>query len=420
MRIFYSFLIAISTPAVLLYFALRGVRDSAYFSGWGERFGFVRYPGKTGGILLHAASVGEFNAAKPLINALLKTYPELPLTVTTLTPTGAERVRNELGNRVFHAYIPLDLPSVVSRFMKSVQPRLIIVMETEIWPNFYLRAQRQKIPLMMANARLSEISVSRYQRLSGLIRSVLRTVAWVGAQSEQDAKRLISCGAVPESTEITGNLKFEVDIPASLWEKGTALRAQWPALRRVLIAGSTHEADENVIIPAFTELLENLPDALLILVPRHPERFGHVAQAANAAGLRVQLLSQGAICSGEIQCFVVDAMGELIKYYACADIAFVGGSIGHQGGHNPLEPAALGKPVIVGPNMANASEITTKLLESGAAMQIRNRQEFRDAAEKLLVDGNKRDRMGQAGLSLIEKNKGALELTLAAIRRQLN
>lgn len=419
MRVLYSLLILLGTPFVLLYFALRGLRDRAYLGRWSERFGFIPDPGERGGILVHAASVGEFNAASPLIKALLKTYPDIPLTVTTLTPTGSERVKRELGDRVFHSYIPLDLPGAVSRFLSRLQPRLIIVMETEIWPNLYLHAKRRGIPLIMANARLSERSVHRFQRFSGFVRKTLQTVAWVGAQSAGDAEHLVRCGTDPRHTDMTGNLKFDLNVAAGLEERSASLRARWNKQRPVLVAGSTHEADENVVLPAFVELLKSLPDALLILVPRHPERFTRSTQQALAAGLRTELHSQGESCSEAAQCFVIDSIGELMTYYACGDVAFVGGSMGEQGGHNALEPAALGKPILFGPNMDNAREIAAQLLQCNAALRVSDQHEFRKTVEKIMSDGALRDSMGQAGRVLVEKNRGALDLTMEAIGKLL-
>ncbi|MGB7453286.1 MAG: lipid IV(A) 3-deoxy-D-manno-octulosonic acid transferase [Lysobacterales bacterium] len=419
MRFFYSFLITLSTPLVLAYFALRGLRDRAYLSRWGERFGFLAVDHPKRGILVHAASVGEFNAASPLIKALLKTYPEVPLTVTTLTPTGSERVNRDLGDKVLHSYIPIDTPAAVRRFLKRLQPRLIIVMETEIWPNLYLQSQELKTPLLLANARLSKRSVGRFQHLPVFVADVLQSVSWIGAQSKTDADRLISCGAAPQNVDMTGNIKFDLSVPASLVERAEALRLRWGRERPVLVAGSTHEADENIIIPAFVALLSTLPHALLILVPRYPERFTRAMQLAKEAGLKTELRSQGEACSRQAQCFVIDSIGELMNYYACADLAFVGGSFGDQGGHNPLEPAALGKPVLLGPNMENAKEIAAQLLRCNAARQVSNLPGFKMTVEEILSDGILRDRMGQAGRELLEKNKGALDLTLKAVKKLL-
>lgn len=419
MRFFYSVLIVLLTPFVLVYFALRGIRDREYIRRWRERFGFIGVRDKHNGIWVHAASVGEFNAASPLIRALLKAYPEIPLTVTTLTPTGSERVKRDLGNQVLHSYIPIDMPFAARRFLNRLQPRLIIVMETEIWPNLYLQSQRLNIPLLMANARLSERSTKRFRYFPGFVKQVLQTVSWIGAQSSADADRLVSCGANSQSTVMTGNLKFDLGVPASLEEKAMALRSGWGAQRPVLVAGSTHEADEGVVIPAFVSLLKTVPDALLILAPRYPERFTRAAQLAKTAGLRTELRSQAEICSEQAQCFVIDTLGELLDYYACADVAFVGGSIGDQGGHNALEPAALGKPVLFGPNMENAREIASQLILNNAALRVTGQQDFQQAAERILTDGALRDSMGQSGRSLVEKNKGALKLTLEAVERLL-
>ena len=419
MRFLYSTLVTLSTPFVLSYFAIRGLRDRDYLSRWNERFGFIADDHPKGGILVHAASVGEFNAASPLIKALLKTHPDVPLTVTTLTPTGSERVSRELGDKVLHSYIPMDTPGAVRRFLKRLQPRLIIVMETEIWPNLYLQSQELGIPLLMANARLSRRSVERFQRLPGLVADVLHTVDWVGAQSDADADRLISCGASPQHVDMTGNIKFDLAVPASLEERAEALRLRWGRQRPVLVAGSTHEADENIVIPAFVALLSTLPDALLILVPRYPERFTRATLLARTAGLQTELRSQGEACSTQAQCFVIDSIGELMNYYACADLVFVGGSFGNQGGHNPLEPAALGKPVLLGPNMENAKEIAAQLLHRNAARRVTNQQDFRQTVQQILTDGVLRDKMGQAGRRLVEENRGALDLTLKAVKKLL-
>jgi len=419
MRLTYSILIFLGTPFVMLYFAFRGLRDRAYLGRWHERFGFVKDQCNQGGILVHAASVGEVNAASPLIRALLNTYPDLPMTVTTLTPTGSDRLKREFGDKIFQSYIPVDLPGFVARFLNRLQPRLIIVIETEIWPNLYLHAQQRHIPLLMANARLSERSARRFKLVPGLVAKILQTVSWIGAQSNDDMKRLVTCGAVLQHTHMTGNLKFDQDVPASLEEKGAALRSRLNHQRSILVAGSTHEADENVVIPAFKELLKNLPDALLILVPRHPERFTRATQLAKNAGLRTQLRSQGEVCSAQTQCFVIDSVGELMTYYACGDVAFVGGSMGDVGGHNALEPAALGKPVLLGPNMDNAREIAAQLLECNAAQGVSDQQDFCKAAVQILSDDTLRDSMGKAGRRLVESNKGALDLTLKAVGKLL-
>lgn len=416
MRTLYSILLVLGSPFVLLYFVLRGLRDKTYLQRWPERLGFVRTPGKPGGILVHAASVGEVNASRALIKALSVAYPDHAITVSTLTPTGSTQARRELGERVASCYIPLDVSWAVARFLNHLQPSLIIVIETEIWPNLYFAAQQRGIPLVMANARLSERSANRYRMASGFIAQTLQKVTWIGAQSADDQRRLIECGAGAEVVHLTGNLKFDLNVSASLKEKSMALRVRWGHSRPVLVAGSTHEDDENVVIPAFMHLLREYPDALLILVPRHPERFGRVAQLTREAGLRTELYSQGEACSPQAQCFVVDTIGELMTYYACGDVAFVGGSMGEQGGHNALEPAALGVPVLLGPNMDNAREIADQLIGCRAAQQINGWQDLLAASEHILADAGLRDRMGQAGRTLVAQNRGALDVTLKAVK----
>jgi len=416
MRVIYSILVVLGTPFVLLYFALRGLRERSYLHRWSERFGFISTQGIQGGILIHAASVGEVNASRELINALSETYPEHSITISTLTPTGSAQVHRVFGDKVSSCYIPIDIPWAVTRFVKRLKPALIIIIETEIWPNLYLHAQKQGIPLLIANARLSERSVHRYQFAADFISKTLQTVTWIGAQSADDQRRLVECGANPDAIRMTGNLKFDLDVATNLQGKSKALRTHWGQSRFVLVAGSTHEEDENVVIPAFHHLLQKFPDALLILVPRHPERFGRAAQLARGAGLQTELHSQGEACSAQAQCFVIDTIGELMTYYACGDIAFVGGSIGDQGGHNALEPSALGLPVLLGPNMDNAREIANQLLACDAARCVKNPQELITTVEQILTDAELRNRMGQAGRTLVKANQGALYATLQAVR----
>lgn len=420
MQFLYSLIILICTPLVLLYLGFRGIKDRRYLQRWPERLGFFKAGDAGGGIVIHAASVGEFNAAGPLIKSLLSDYPDLPVTVTTLTPTGSQRVMAELGSRVTHVYIPFDTTGAVARFYARLNPVLMIVMETEIWPNLYRGAQRRSIPLVIANARLSENSVKQYQRFRALIAPALASVDWVGAQSAKDAERMVNCGSIKVKTEVSGNLKFDIQVAASLFEQGQALRAGWGATRRVLVAGSTHEADEAVLIPAFVSILEKQPDSLLVLVPRHPERFEATAQAARSANLRVRLFSDAAICSADTQCLVIDTMGQLMTYYAASDVAYVGGSMGEEGGHNALEPAALGKAIIIGPNTWNAKEIVQGLTDCGAARKVSTTHDVIETIKTLFRDGVLLDSMGRAGLRLVEQNRGALELTMQAIDQQLN
>lgn len=419
MRRLYSLLLYLMMPLILLYLLLRSVRAADYRKRLGERFGFIQAPNRSGGILVHAASMGEVNAAIGLIRALQNQYPDDAFYVTTFTPTGSSRVQELLGDSCFHVYLPFDLPGAVRRFLQRLQPRLVIILETEIWPNLYAQAAENGIPLMISNARISDHSVDSYLRFHRLISETLSRVDCISAQSEQDAERLIRIGAPEARVRVTGNLKFDLHLPPSLAEQGEVLRASWGTHRTVLLAGSTHEGEDPIILKVFKSLLETHPDSLLILVPRHPERFARSAALVRSAGLELARRSEGLSCSPATQCFLIDTMGELMLFYAACDIAFVGGSIDPVGGHNPLEPAALGKPVIVGPYTFNFADIIKQLLQANAAIQVPNEEALERSLRELLDDPDRRDAMGQAGISLVKTGQGAVQRTLDLVDKTL-
>jgi 3-deoxy-D-manno-octulosonic-acid transferase len=415
MRSLYTLLLYLATPLVLLYLFLRGFRDQEYFRRWPERFGRFAAPPRSGGIVVHAVSMGEVNAASVMVQELRRRYPDEPLYLTTLTPTGSARVRELFGDAVFHVYAPLDLPGSVRRFLGRVKPRLLIIMETEIWPNLYHQAAASGVPILIANARISQRSINGYRRLRRLTGTALANVSRFAAQSDLDAERLIEIGAPAGRVVVSGNMKFDVRMAPSLAEQGEAMRVAWGTQRLVLVAGSTHEDDEKPLLQAFSRLLPTFPDALLILVPRHPERFARAAQLARQAGFRVALRSEAINCPAGTQCFVVDAMGELPRFYAAGDVAFVGGSLDTTGGHNMLEPAALSKPVLVGPHTANFADITHQLLEADAAMRVTNAATLEEAVRRLFKAPDLRDRMGRAGFALVQNGQGAVGRTLEII-----
>jgi len=412
MRSLYSLLLYLATPLVLLYLLLRGLRDRDYLKRWAERFARFDPPEQAGGIVIHAVSMGEVNAASMMVQELGRRFPERSLCLTTVTPTGSARVRELFGDRVFHVYAPLDLPGAVRRFLDRLNPRLLIVMETEIWPNLYHQASARGIPILIANARISDRSIGRYRRLRHLTGKTLRTATRIGAQSRQDLERLVELGAESQQIAVTGNMKFDVRMPPSLTEQGEAIHMAWGPQRLVLVAGSTHEGDERCLLGAFSRLLSSFPTALLVLVPRHPERFARAAQLARQAGFTVALRSDGIACPTATQCFVVDTMGELLQFYAAGDVAFVGGSLEAIGGHNVLEPAALSKPVVVGPYTANIADITQQLLDCGAAMQVADEAQLEAAVRRLFSEPELRDRTGRAGAELVKSGQGAVERTL--------
>jgi len=419
MRSLYTLLLYLATPLVLLYLFVRGLRSRDYLRRWPERFGWFEPPGCRDGIVVHAVSMGEVNAASMLVRELLRRYPDDALCLTTLTPTGSARVRELFNDSVSHVYVPLDLPGAVRRFLDRVRPRLLVIMETEIWPNLYHLAAERGIPILIVNARISERSLGAYRRLRHLTGAALRKTSGIGAQSAVDLQRLLEIGAHKAQVIVTGNMKFDVPMPPSLTEQGEAMRMAWGTQRRVLVAGSTHEGDERALLAAFSQLLETFPDALLVLVPRHPERFARAAQLARQAGLTVSLRSDGISCPAGTQCFVIDAMGELLHFYAAGDVAFVGGSLEPIGGHNVLEPAALSKPVLFGPYTANFADITRQLLESEAAFRVADAEQLEAAVRRLFSAPDLRDRMGRAGFELVRSGRGAVARTLEMIENQL-
>jgi 3-deoxy-D-manno-octulosonic-acid transferase len=419
MRKLYSLFIFLLTPLALLHLAFRGLRNPDYLKRWSERFALFPAPKTTGGIAVHAASVGEVNAASAMIRGLLIRYPDHPLCITTLTPTGSDRVQALFSDEVFHVYAPLDLPGAVRRFFERTRPRLLIVMETEIWPNFFFEATRHGVPVVIANARISESSIGAYRRLVQFIGPALKRVSRIGAQSQLDADRLIELGADPGRMSITGNLKFDVDLPPSLFEQAESISMAWGTDRLVLLAGSTHEADETAVFEAFSQLLNDFPKALLVVVPRHPERFGRAAQLAASAGLSVSMRSETVACPRSTQCFIIDSMGELMRYYAACDVAFVGGSMDRVGGQNMLEPAAMGKPVVFGPHTFNFKEIAERLVDCGAALRILDAAGLATETGRLFHDPELRDRMGRVGKELVKSGQGALDRTLALIDTEI-
>ncbi len=415
MRTLYTIVMYLLTPVILYRLAVRGLRMPAYFWRWKERFAFFPPPGITDSIWIHAVSVGEFNAALPLIRALMERYPAHSFVVTTVTPTGSEQVTRVFGERVFHVYLPYDLPAAVGRFLDAVKPRIGVVMETEIWPNLFCGCRDRGIPIVVANARLSERSLRGYRPVRSLAAMALNCATRVGAQTRTDRDRLLKLGGRPEILEVVGSLKFDLQLAPNLAARGRALRAAWGAERLVLVAGSTHEDDERPLMQAYARLLEIDPAALLVIAPRHPERFARVAARCRGLGYRTATRSTERSAGPETQCFVVDTMGELMNYYAAGDLAFVGGSLAKVGGHNVLEAAALGVPVIVGPHTFNFAEITRMLLEQGAAVRVRNAAQLSRAVIDLAADPEGRARMGRAALALVTANRGALARTLELI-----
>ena len=430
MRFVYSVLLYLFMPFVLLRLLWRsfGLRD--YRRRIPERFGFVPPIPEGVAVWVHAVSVGESLAALPLVRRLLEEHPGSVL-VTTTTPTGSERVRAALGDQVFHTYAPYDLPDAVARFIGRVKPRRVVIMETELWPNLFRALKRRRVPIVIANARLSPRSFTGYGRVPGFARATLDDCAAIAAQSEPDAERFRGIGADPARVHVLGNLKFELEMPEELLKAGQALRWRWGARRPAWIAASTHEGEEEVALRSHEILLARFPDAVLILVPRHPQRFDAVARLVEKSGMpfrrRSALQLPAAFAPGgppplppladltELQVLLGDSMGELPLYFGAADIAFVGGSLVEVGGHNVLEPASIGLPVLFGPHMFNFEQARALLLERKAARQIDGMLQLEPALAALFQDAALRQAMGQAGREVLNMNRGALHRLVGLI-----
>lgn len=419
-RLLYTLLLHLALPLIALRLALRARKAPAYAKRIDERFSLNLPSMKPGGIWVHAVSVGESIAAAPMIRALQARYPELPITVTCMTPTGSERIQALFGGSVQHCYLPYDLPWAAARFLDRVQPRLAVVMETELWPNHIHQCAKRDIPVALANARLSERSARGYARFGKLTAPMLAELSLIAVQTQTEAERFLDLGARSECVEVTGSIKFDLKIDAELLQRAVELRRQWQAEQRpVWIAASTHVGEDEIILAAHHQLLKSRPDSLLILVPRHPERFNTVHELCISQRLTTRRRSTGEAVQTSDQVLLGDTMGELLFLYALADIAFVGGSLVANGGHNLLEPAALGKPVLSGPHLFNFLEIAAQLREAGALSEVENAGQLADKVAALLNEPSEMQRMSQAGLSVLKANQGALQRLLEGLQRLL-
>jgi 3-deoxy-D-manno-octulosonic-acid transferase len=402
----YSFLVALLIPAALLRLLWRSRRAPAYRERWRERLARETKPPAGADVWVHAVSVGEVQAALPLLRHLLRRGQRV--LVTTTTPTGAARLRELLGEAVEHRYTPFDLPGIMRRFLAHVRPRLVLVMETEIWPNMLAACAERNLPCMLVNARLSARSARGYGRVAGFSAETLRRFACIAAQSPADAERFAALGVDPARLRVTGSIKFDVQPPASLTDRAEVLRRTWGNDRPVWVAASTRDGEEEQVLAAHAVLRTRLPSALLVLVPRHPERFERVAALVRRAGFALARRSLGEPCSADTAVYLGDSMGELPVFFAAADVAFVGGSLVPTGGHNLLEPAAAGLPVVSGPHTFNFAEIAGLLRERGALVQVPDAAALADVLLGWLTDAAERARVGEQGRGVIDANRGAL------------
>ncbi|MBL8485461.1 MAG: lipid IV(A) 3-deoxy-D-manno-octulosonic acid transferase [Rhodocyclaceae bacterium] len=410
-RTLYTLVTGALLPLAPAYLAWRARRQPEYLQHVGERYAIYRQPVPASApIWLHAVSVGETRAAAVLAEALMKRHPDIPLLITHGTPTGRATSVQLLGKRAERAYLPYDHPMLVRRFLKHFRPRLGIVLETEIWPNLNAACSAQGIPLLLANARLSARSAARYARFAKLARAAAAAYAAVGAQHAEDAARLEQLGA--RQVCVTGNLKFDALPPPAQLELGRALRAAW-GTRPVVLAASTREGEEIPLLDAYAD---QAPEGtLLVLVPRHPQRFDEIAALIAARGLAMQRRSENAPAAPATRVLLGDSMGEMYAYYAASDVALIGGSWLPHGGQNLIEACAVGTPVVLGPHTFNFAQAAELAIAAGAAVRATDAARGMAMALDLLADGSRRSGMRNAGLEFAAAHRGATQRTLELI-----
>ena len=409
----YSMLWWAATPLIRRYLKKRARKAPAYLQHWDERFGEARQPQATGAIWIHAVSVGETRAALPLIQAIRQRWPDAPLLLTQMTPTGRDTAR-QLYPDAEVRYLPYDYPGAVRDFLAVWQPRFGVLMETELWPNLLHAARQQGVPVFLANARLSEKSLRGYRRIQGLIGPALRNLTAIAAQSQQDAERLQQLAAC--SPVVCGNTKYDFTPPAAMAELAAQFRLRIGS-RPVFICASTRDGEEQLILQAWQQA--EVGNTLLLLVPRHPERFDSVASLAQGMGFAVQRRSDNSKIAAATSVWLGDSMGELFAYYGCADVAFVGGSLLPLGGQNLIEPASLGLPVLFGPSMFKFAQASELALQAGAAWQVADAAALVQQVLGLLQDDDRRQQMHSAALAFTAAHRGASQRIVQLLQAHL-
>ncbi len=413
-RHIYSLLLWLLLPIVWGRLLWRSIKNPKYQQRWAERLGYVSKENAGYDIWIHAVSMGEATAAIPLVQELMRTYPEIRIYITTMTPSGSDRINSAFGNTIGHSYAPYDYTFAVTRFVNQVRPKLLVLIETEIWPNTIYACWKRNIPIVMLNVRLSEKSLRKYQRITWLLKQTLGYIAQFGVQSYTHQTRLIALGVDQSVIKKTGSMKFEVKLTAGVREVAEAVRQDWGRDRLIIVAGSTHEGEEEILLRVYLQLKIRFTELLMVVAPRHPERFDSVFKLTSKMNLRATRRSeqQGSLPHG-LDILIADTLGELPILYSAADIAFVGGSLLQGlGGHNILEPCAVSVPVVFGPVMPNFREISQIAIDSQAGVQVHSQNDLETQLSTLLDDPNLRATMGENGVKMVAKNAGAIELSM--------
>lgn len=419
MRHIYNLFLYLVLPLLPLRLLWKSRKNTAYRQRIFERFACFNLPALKNSIWIHAVSVGELISAVPLVQDLIHTYPKTTIIITTMTPTGAERIQKIFGKQVLQLYVPYDYPFAVKNFLRHINPKILILIETELWPNLLHYSSKRKIPIIIANARLSQKSFEGYKKIKLLMRSILNCITCLAAQTKLDAERFSALGVDPKKILIAGNVKFDLKISDDVFMRALQLRLIWGKDRPIWIAASTHKGEETKILSAAQIVLKAIPNSLLILVPRHQERFNEVFDLCLKQGFDIIRYSENQKCPAQTNIILGDVMGQLLLFYAVSDIAFVGGSLIPWGGHNPIEPAALAKPIISGQNLNSFLEISDLLTNADALIRVDDEIALARNLITLFKDKALQEKLGGAALDVVEKHRGATKKILERIKTYL-
>ncbi|WP_133405245.1 lipid IV(A) 3-deoxy-D-manno-octulosonic acid transferase [Parashewanella tropica] len=417
-RFWYSALLYLLSPLLISYLAVRAIKSRDYRSRWSERFGWHKV--QPTDVLFHTASMGETQAAIPLIQSIIDTYPEHRVTITTTSPTGSALVNKAFGDKVQHCYLPMDFACATQRFVNRLSPKLVVILETELWPNLLHYSQKQGAKVILANARLSESSFAKYQKYPALTEPMLKSLDYIGVQTEAEQQRFIQLGVEATKTEVTGSLKFDLKISDAILEEGKKQRAQWQRdASPIWVAASVHPGEFDAVLEAHQQLLKTHPSALLIMVPRHPEQFDTAAKRIEAHQLTIARRSQQDAVTASTQVLLGDTMGEMLKFFACGDQAFIGGSFIEHGGQNPLEAAAMGLAVLMGASRYNFTDICQMLTSVNSMISVDSSSALAQSLIENINQPSELSKRQQAAKDCVAANRGALLKHQAIIKARL-
>ncbi len=417
-RAVYSLVLYLLSPIVFFHLWSRGLKNKSYRGRWAERLGFYHGRLKADSLVIHCASVGEIMAASPLIKKLLSEKPDQTLTITCNTPSGSEQIKTLFGDSVQHIYLPLDFPGSVARFLEKLQPKALVILETELWPNLIIKSKQYQLPVIVINARLSKKSLRGYQLFSSLSKELMRSISLLAGHSTEDIKRFKQLGLSDNKALTTGSIKFDIRISEETQKSAEKLKAELAGFDFVWVAGSTHPNEHEQVLDAHSHLIKNNNKSLLIIAPRHMEQFQPVAELLSQANIPFAQRSKDNLAGQSV--LLADSIGEMMTFYGAADCAFIGGSLIEHGGHNPLEAAACAIPAITGTSYYNFAHIYPQLIANNGCIEIDSAKAL---SEQLKIFANNPEqtlKQGQSALEIVKQNQGALEKTLNLILKFLS